>query len=264
MGLRKGRISLDEDRFIKDNLEMPVEQLAKKLNRSQESVIEYIKRKYGVDPTTEDIGAYAFRSRPFYKQLKEQFSIDELDLFEYHWNKTVEQFNRDITPTEELQIIDLIKLEVLCNRCLTTNRKNINEISILEARLKVFENIIGPTPEEIEEAGMVERNLAGLRAAQEAINKDYRELLAKKMGILKDMKATRDQRVKRIEDAKESFTAWVADLMTDHEKLKRYGLEMELMRMAALKERERLGAYHQYIDKQVDQPFLNCDTVLEE
>jgi hypothetical protein len=264
MSLRKGRISLEEDRIIKENLETPIEELAKRLNRSKESLIEYIKRKYGVDPTSEDIGAYVFRSRPFYKQLKEQFTLDELELFEYHWNKTIEQFNRDIPPTEELQIIDLIKLEVLCNRCLITNRRNLNEISVLEAQLKVFESKIMPAPDEIEAAAMTERNLAGLRAAQEAINKDYRELLAKKMAILKDMKATREQRVKRIEDSKESFTAWVASLMTDHEKLKRYGVEMELMRLAALKEKERLGAYHQYIDKQVDQPFLNCDTVLED
>lgn len=262
MGLKKGRISLEEDEFIKKNLEMPIQEMAKKLNRDETSLASYIKRKYAVE-VKKDIGSHTLRSRPFFKQLKEQFSSNEIDLFEYHWNQTVEQFNKDITPTEELQIIDLIKLEVLCNRSLITNKNNIEDISRLETHLRIFEALPNPEPEDIDQATTRERQLSGLRAAQEAINKDYRELLAKKMAILKDMKATREQRVKRIEDSKESFSAWVANLMTDHDKLRKYGTEMELLRLAAEKEKQRLGAYHSYIDKEIDQPFLNWETVLE-
>jgi hypothetical protein len=264
MTLRKGRISLEEDEIIKSNLDKPVKELAAQLNRAEESLSLYIKKKYGIEPVTKEVGAYALRNRQFFKQLKDQFTSDEIDLFEYHWNQTIEQFNKDITSTEELQIIDLVKLEILCNRSLVTSKNNIQDISVLETWLKLFEtSSLTPTPEEIESASNKERQLAGLRAAQEALNKDYRELLAKKMAILKDMKATREQRVKRIEDARESFSSWVADLMTDKEKLKKYSVEMELLRLAANKEKERLGAYHSYIDKEIDQPFLNCETVLE-
>jgi len=262
MSLKKGRISLEEDAFIKNNLEMPLQEMAKKLNREEASLAAYMKRKYAVEAKKE-VGSHALRNRPFFKQLKEQFSSAEIDLFEYHWNQTVEQFNRDTTPTEELQIIDLIKLEVLCNRSLATNKSNLEDISRLETHLRLFEALPSPDPEDIEQATTRERQLAGLRAAQEAINKDYRELLAKKMAILKDMKATREQRVKRIEDSKESFSSWVANLMSDHDKLRRYGTEMELLRLATEKEKQRLGAYHSFIDKEVDQPFLNHETVLE-
>jgi hypothetical protein len=36
---------------------------------------------------------------------------------------------------------------------------------------------------------------------------------------------------------------------------------MEKMRLAMLKERDRLSAYHKYEDGMVDQPFLNHETV---
>jgi hypothetical protein len=77
------------------------------------------------------------------------------------------------------------------------------------------------------------------------------------------MKGTREQRIKRLEDSKQSFTAWVASLIQDPERLKRYGIEMEKMRLAMDKERERLSAFHQYEDGQIDQPFLTPDTVME-
>lgn len=49
--------------------------------------------------------------------------------------------------------------------------------------------------------------------------------------------------------------------MQDPEIMKRYGIEMEKMRMAMEKEKERLGEYHKYEDGVVDQPFLTPDTV---
>ena len=109
----------------------------------------------------------------------------------------------------------------------------------------------------------LERQLASLRASQEALNRDYRELQTKKAAILREMKGTREQRIKRLEDSKQSFTAWVAHLMQDPETLKRYGIEMEKMRLAMMKEKERLSEFHKYEDGQIDQPFLTPDTVVE-
>ena len=40
-----------------------------------------------------------------------------------------------------------------------------------------------------------------------------------------------------------------------------YGIEMEKMRLAMEKEKERLAEYHQFTDEMVDQPFLTPDTV---
>ena len=42
---------------------------------------------------------------------------------------------------------------------------------------------------------------------------------------------------------------------------RQYGIEMEKMKLAMEKEKVRLGAYHKYQDGQIDQPFLNSDTM---
>ena len=93
------------------------------------------------------------------------------------------------------------------------------------------------------------------------MNKDYRELQAKKSSMLKEMKATREQRVKRLEDSKQSFTSWLAFLVTNPDVARGYGTEMEKMRLAMDKQKERLSQYHKYQDDIVDQPFLTPDTV---
>ena len=97
--------------------------------------------------------------------------------------------------------------------------------------------------------------------SEESLNKDYRELQTKKNSMLKEMKATREQRVKRLEDSKQSLVGWIAYLMGNPEVTSQYGIEMEKMRLAMTQEKERLGAYHKYTDGQVDQPFLNSDTI---
>jgi hypothetical protein len=77
------------------------------------------------------------------------------------------------------------------------------------------------------------------------------------------MKGTREQRIKRLEDSKQSFVSWVAHLMQDPDTMKKYGIEMEKMRLAMKKEGERLSAFHQYEDGTIDQPFLTPDTIKE-
>ena len=79
--------------------------------------------------------------------------------------------------------------------------------------------------------------------------------------MLKEMKGTREQRIKRLEESKQSFTSWVASMMQDPERMKAYGIEMEKMRAAMKKEEERLANFHKYEDGTVDQPFLTPDTV---
>jgi hypothetical protein len=45
--------------------------------------------------------------------------------------------------------------------------------------------------------------------------------------------------------------------------IKKYGIEMEKMRLAMKNEQKRLSEFHKYEDGQVDQPFLTPDTIRE-
>ena len=262
--MKKGRISKKEEEQIKDLLKThSVDQIAEELNRDPKSVAQFVKKKFGVDATTEEKASFDLEDRPFWTEIKLQFDEEEQKLFRYHWSRIVSQFRDDVIPTEELQIVDLIKLDLLMNRCLKQNQESIRQISRLQEELEAEKN----KSEEVQEVDIIfnlERTIASIRASQESVNKDYRELQAKKSSMMKDMKATREQRVKRLEDSKKSFTTWVAYLMSNPEVTRKYGVEMEKMRLAIYKERDRLGAFHQYQDGQVDQPFLNSETLIRE
>ena len=110
----------------------------------------------------------------------------------------------------------------------------------------------------------LERQAAILRAAHESLGKDYKELQTKKNAMLKELKGTREQRVRRLEDSKTTFSAWVQSLVTDKNLSDNLGVEMEKMRIAMEAEKAKLTEYHTYEDKQLDQPFLTPDSLLED
>jgi len=268
--MKKGRISKDEEKFIRGNLNLGLDRIATELDRDPDSVLGFIKKKVAKNeldrpawmdkPEELEQAQYDLMFRPYFVELKQQFTDDELKLFQYHWARIISQFKDDVIPTEELQVVDLIKLELLMNRALKHNKDNIEQISTLE-RLILAER--QRDPDQIDRDGLfnMERQVASLKASQESLNKDYRELQTKKNSMLKEMKATREQRVNRLEDSKTNFSGWMTYLVTNPEVTMQYGLEMEKMRLAMQKEKERLAQFHKYTDDMVDQPFLTPDTV---
>jgi acyl carrier protein phosphodiesterase len=261
--MKKGRLSKEEMRFIAVSTDsMTVEDIAKRLDRDVESIDSFIKRKLKKGLSLEEEVAFELEDRPYWIELQSQFTEEELELFKYHWTRIIAQFKDDVFPTEELQVVDVIKLEILMNRCLKSNKDNINEMNIIDKFIK-DERALDKDQRDQDYIMNLERQAAALRASQESLNRDYRELQTKKASMLREMKGTREQRIKRLEDSKQSFVSWVAMLMQDPETLKKYGIEMEKMKLAMQKESERLSAFHKYEDGQVDQPFLTPDTVQE-
>ena len=269
--MKKGRYSKKEINFIKDNIGLGSNRIATELDRDPESVLDFIKRKVAKGdieaPTwlentvsSEEQAHFDLQFRPYFIELQQQFTEDELKLFQYHWARIISQFRDDVIPTEELQVVDLIKLELLMNRALKHNKDNIEQISALEVLILAERQ---HDPDQIYKDALfnMERQVASLKASQESLNRDYRDLQTKKNSMLKEMKATREQRVKRIEDSKQNFTGWMAYLVANPEVTTEYGREMEMMRLAMEKEKQRLAQFHQYNDDTVDQPFLTPDTV---
>lgn len=262
--MKKGRISKEEEAWIQQNVgQLTSLQMAEYLDRDPESIEQFIKRKFKIGITNEEQAAFELEDRPYWRELQLQFTESELELFKYHWARIISQFKDDVIPTEELQVVDLIKLELLMNRCLKQNKDNIEQIAAFEA-LADEARSVDPDQQDKEAIFNLDRQVASLRASQESLNRDYRELQAKKSLMLKEMKATREQRVKRLEDSKHNFTMWMTQLISNPELTRQWGIEMEKMRLAMMKERDRLAAYHKYDDGQVDQPFLTPETILKE
>src|SRR6056300_710960 len=131
--MKKGRISKEEESIIEQSIgTMSYEEIAQKLDRDPESVQNFIKRKFKVGATNEEQAAFELDERPYWVEIKNQFTDDELKLFRYHWARIISQFRDDVIPTEELQVVDLIKMEILMNRALKSNKENIEQIRLID------------------------------------------------------------------------------------------------------------------------------------
>jgi hypothetical protein len=264
--LKKGRFSVEEMSYIEANAEvLSIEQISQQLDRDPESVREWISKKIGFSAKQKQEAAVAneLKTKPYYRELKHQFNEDELEMFEFHFKKMWSQFKDDVFHTEEMQIIDTIKLEILMNRILRSQQENQNEISTYE-RLVQEEKAVDKDQRDMEYIIQLERQVAVLRASQETLSRDYKDLQTRKATMLKDLKGTREQRIKAIEDSRETFAALVKQIATDSEFRTRIGLEMEKMRLAMHHEKEKLSEYHRYEDGTIDQPFLTSETLIKE
>tara|TARA_Y100000401_G_scaffold9041_1_gene6201 strand:- start:1217 stop:2011 length:795 start_codon:yes stop_codon:yes gene_type:complete len=264
--MKKGRFTKTEQEFIKNNhREMSTLDMAAHLDRDPVSVESYVKDKIG-NATLDDREIEALhdlQNRPFWKDLQKQFTEEELQSLLYHWSRIITQFRDDVLPTEELQIIDAIKLEILMNRALIGQQSNMKNISDYEELITVEKS----KSLEIQDKDYIynlERQIAVCRAAQDSLTRDYKDLQTKKAAMLKDLKATREQRIKRLEDSKQTFIGWVRNLMSNPDTRREIGIEMEKMRLAMNKEAERLSEYHKYEDGLIDQPFLTPDSVKDD
>ena len=264
--MKKGRFSKTAQEFIRENhKEMSIQEIATHLDRDPDSIESYVKQKIGNTTLDErEIEAlHDLQSRPFWKDLQRQFSEDELQSLLYHWGRIITQFRDDVLPTEELQIIDAIKLEILMNRALIGQQTNMKDIGRYEEEVTDEKG----KPLEIQDKDHIfnlERQVAVCRAAQESLTREYKDLQTKKASMLKDLKATREQRIKRLEDSKQTFIGWVRNLMSNPEARREMGVEMEKMRLATNIEADRLSEYHKYEDGTIDQPFLTPDSVKED
>ena len=92
---------------------------------------------------------------------------------------------------------------------------------------------------------------------------EYTKLLNEQQKISKDLKATREQRIKRIEDGKSSWTGLIR-MLEDEQIREKEGREMEILSLATNRYKEQLENYHVYEDKKIDRPFLTPESVMRD
>lgn len=266
--MKRGRLSLTEMQYIKDNIgKASVKEIAARLSRAESSVKNYAESKLGVsvDETNASILETQFdiRNRPFWRSLKEQFTTEELKLVVSEWSRYIVQFQDDVFATEESQIIDVLRAEVLINRNMKEQREALQSINKIEMELQK-ERSLDPGEQDRTRITRLEHQIAGLRAAQSAHSKNYKDLAAQKEKTFQSLKATRDQRLKQVTESADTFPALFKKLMTDPEYRREAGERMEKMRHALYQEEKRLAGYHTYEDGDIDQPLLSMETVLED
>ena len=267
--MRKGRLDLTEQQYIKDNIKsMHYETIASILDRDPKSVKLWIQQNLGFTASDKkEVEAYnELKDKAYWRELEGQFNEDELEMFVFHWKKMWSQFKDDVFHTEEIQIVDTIKLEILMNRCLKAQNDNIRQVSELE-QIKIEDSKkiqfldLKDKEEAYRDLANIDRQIAVLIASRAELSRDFKDLQTKKSSMIKDLKGTREQRIKAIEDSKQTFSALIKKIILDPEFRQETGIEMEKMRLAMDKERERLSVAHTYEDNITDQPFLTPETV---
>ena len=265
--MKTGRLSKDEWAFIEFNADKKsADQIAKELGRAIEPIQKHLQRLGKGRDLRKNLQTQAesdLKKRPYWRELQAQFSEPELEILLYHWKEIVSQFRKDILATEELQIIDVIRLEVLMNRALREQQYSMTKIGEFEEMIE-FEKRKATEDQDRECVFGLERQIATLRAAKESLSREYKDLQTKKSAMYRDLKGTREQRIAKLEDNKETFSGLIQKLLRDPDFVEEQNLYMEKMRLSVIQEGERLSDYHQYEDGTVDQPFLTPETILDE
>lgn len=262
---KRGKLTKADEEFIRQNVgKMDADKIAEHLNRTPEPIKKYIRIHRLVQTqltdgeTLKDNLSLQLRARAYWVDIQKQFTQTELESFEKSWIELMLQFREDVLYAEELEIKQYLTLEILINRNLSERYKASKEVEYLQNKLdKAYK--VNIEDRDINLIANLENQLSFIKTALPAYAAEYVKLLEKKQASAKDLKATRDQRIKRVEDAKTSWAGLIR-AMDDEEFRFRTGDEAELMRLASNVAKEKLSELHTYIDGNVDRPLFNAET----
>lgn len=257
---KRGQLSLQEQQFIKDNFHsLSVQEIADSLNRSVAPIDKFVKEHNIL--TSDDQEQYdtlkqKLHAKSFWQEIVRQFDQEsgELEYFENTWINLVKQFREDVLPAEELQIKQFITIDILINRSMKERKRHISETEKLQAQVDKEYNK-SEDERDIPKLTNLETQLSFARNSIASYTNEYTKLLNEQQKISKDLKATREQRIKRIEDGKSSWVGLIR-MLEDEEIREREGREMQILSMATDKAKKDLAQLHQYQDDGVDPPFL--------
>jgi len=261
MAKKRGQLSLDEEKFIRDNIQtLSIEQIANALNRNEAPINRYVDENqlYAIEEKSEnEVLLRKLHSKSFWYEIERQFDKDsgELEYFENTWIGLIKQFREDVLPAEEIQIKQFITIDILINRSMKERKRHISETEKLQ-RLVDAEYDKPEDQRDVPRLANLETQLSFARNSIASYTNEYTKLLNEQQKIGEDLKATREQRIKRIEDGKSSWVGLIR-MLEDEEVREKEGREMEILSMATGKYKKQLYDYHEYQDGKVDKPFLN-------
>jgi len=266
---KRGVLSIEECNYIKENADkISIAQIARDLNRRKDPIEKYVKMNHLVEGLVDDEEEQRInlrtmlQTKDYWLEVRKQFNKEELEYFTTAWCSLILQFREDVLFSEELEIKQFITLDILINRNLSEQNRARQEVDKLQRQIDK-EYLREPDFRDRELIGNLEAQISFARTAIPAYAAEYTKLLDKRGAIAKDLKATRDQRVKRVEDSKSSWASYIR-MLEDEVVRAKEGDEIELMRLAKDKVAKDLGKYHTYVDGTVDRPLLNSETVMYE
>lgn len=259
---KRGKLSNEEMAFIRENSrKMPKERIAHELNRTIEPIERYIAEQ-GLSTNTEENDRTMIKKRLlnkyFWKSIEDQLEPEEIGYFVNGWIDMMEQFNNDVTATDEQDMKQYLLFEISKNRCGKLKRKQAEDI---EKWQKMFEE------EELKGANK-DPNLSSLYAQMKGnaqnmiiqINGEMDKYVKSCADLMKGLKATRADRIKQVESGQTTFMS-VLKFLEDKKNRELRGRIDELQKLAADKKtKEDLYSLHQYGDGSLDPIILNHES----
>ena len=196
MTKKRGKLSIDEMNFIRQNcFNISIEEIAETLNRTITPVQKFIdKENLKMRNMSDDEHLLVgLRDRYYYKELRKQFGDPELIFFEHQWIDYFKQFSEDVTHTEEMEILEVIRTEVLINRGMEDRQDILKNIERLN---KLIEDEMDK-PSAMQDTvalASFQTQLGAAISSKSAYINEHEKLLTKKERLLKDLKGTREQR----------------------------------------------------------------------
>ena len=243
------------------------EEIGLVLNRTAEPIEKFIALKGLKDKTLKEDNqkdkelqaiARLLHCRRYWRDVVEQFDRDEQRRYESEWTNLYLQFNEDVKESEEMQIHTLLTMNILMGRSMKDRKRHTDDMEKLQKTLdKEYKK--GEDDRDITLIASLETQLSFARNSLPSYTTEYTKLQDSQQKILKELKATRDARIKRVEDSQSSWTGYLREIEDERTRLK-VGDEAEIYRLAKVQSIKLLSEYHIYGDSSIDQPLLNYMT----
>lgn len=272
---KRGRLSKSDWAYIKEHADKSTpEAIAAALGKDPKTVRQYIVEHCFKAPVGEELPEQELqhmklkaeiKNSPEWNQLKEEFEPEEIEYFEHRCAKLLHQFKDDILPTEESQIFLLIKYELLMHRNRSNYQKTAKAIKRISAGVQKMYRKYNNDPTQMPQPerdwiAKQEEIVVNYRGSQSSSIREFNDMKKEHSSILKDLKATRDQRIEKLQNSNKTFVDLLKALQ-DEEFRERESRQIALYHLATDKEKERLGSTHKFINDETDQPILSSDTV---
>lgn len=259
---KKGPMSGDDKAYIEQNAAtMKVADIAANILRTEEAVKNYIieKKLFSKEISVRDSEELELIQHlhkfDWWPSIKEQLSEKESEFFESYWIRLYKQFDYDVLPSEESQIRKFITLEIMKDRCQKQIRSNL---FVIEEMNKKYQEELNLDKDQRDKMILIDlrEQLSDLKTLAPHLNKEFIDLCKVQEEAATKLSASRNDRVKNIQDATKNWTN-ILKMLEDSQTRYQVGKYMEIHRYARDKEMLRLTEYHKFVDDEYDRPMLS-------
>lgn len=264
---RVGRLSQKDINFLKENgAKLTVEEIATQLNRHEETV-----RKWLNDNKIKNIEYYDTNEERskiknqllgeiFWKQTQDQYTERERDYFIAQYCEHILQLEKlsPVEYTEKMQIMHMIRQEILLDRLLTNQKRAYDQMQEFEREMDNMKKDGDPKNE-----GRISNLARKIEGCHHIFTSYTKELKAIQEQIDKSRSsigATREQRIKDIKEVAKDFAKVVANLQSQKFRQEE-GAEINVFKAAMEVEKRKLSEWHTYADGKEDIPLLTPEIV---